>query len=550
MAAFELRRDGQPQPIEPQVFDLLVYLARRPDRLISKDELIEQVWSGRNVSDAALSSRIKSARRAIGDDGEQQRFIRTVHGRGFRFVGDITTDVEPAALDVAPPQDGEPSTAPRNVRWRSPIVLVLGASLLVMGLAFVVASIGRPMSQAPRLSLAVLPFASTAGDPDTVRQADMLVDAIITRLSQKSDLLVISRGASYAYKGKPIEPRAVGRDLKVRYVVTGSVHRIADDIQLDVQLVDIERSSELWAARPSYAQADQAAALDRLAYRIVQAIQIRLLAAESRRSLEERPDNPNAADLATRAYALFNRHLTPETNEQALRLFEAALAQDPNSVSALLGLARANLNQAINQWRPESERALLLDRADEAVRQVITQAPNMSFAQRIRGGVLRARGDADQAIAAFGRAIDLDPNDANAHAELGRTKIDVGLAAESIGHIEHAIRINPNDRNVAFWYFWAGQAAVHVGDGETAVTWLRKAIEASPNYTNPLPWLAVAYVLAGRDDDGRRCLNELERIRPGMTISGWDAAYRRRNPIVVAQLERTYAALRRLGVPE
>jgi DNA-binding winged helix-turn-helix (wHTH) protein len=97
LAAFQLRRDGLPQAVEPQVFELLAYLARNPGRLIGKDELIAEVWGGRIVSDAALSSRIKSARRAIGDDGEQQRLIRTVHGRGFRFVAEIRADKPPDA---------------------------------------------------------------------------------------------------------------------------------------------------------------------------------------------------------------------------------------------------------------------------------------------------------------------------------------------------------------------------------------------------------------------------------------------------------------------
>jgi tetratricopeptide (TPR) repeat protein len=361
---------------------------------------------------------------------------------------------------------------------------------------------------------------------------------------------VISRATASAYRGKAAEPRAVGRDLNVRYVISGSVHRVADDIQVDVQLVDVGQGGELWAARQAYPQAEQALALDRLAYRLTQAMEVKLLAAEGRRSRQERPDNPSAADLTTRGFDLLNRRMTAELNQQALALFEAALLQDPNAVSALLGLARNNLNLAINQWVPEQERGARLDRADEAVRRAITLAPNVSFAQRIRGGILRARGDAEQAIAAFARAIELDPNDAAAHAEIGRTKIDVGLAGETIAHIEQALRISPDDRDVAFWYFWAGQAAVHVGDGETAIAWLRKAIEASPNYTNPLPWLAVAYVFAGRHDDARRYMEQLERIRPGMTISGWDAAYRRRNPVVVAQLQRTYAALSLLGVPE
>jgi tetratricopeptide (TPR) repeat protein len=306
----------------------------------------------------------------------------------------------------------------------------------------------------------------------------------------------------------------------------------------------------LWAGRPSFSRSDQAEVHDRIAARLVQAVEIRLMDVESRRGRRERPDAPDAEDLATRGYALVNGRVTAETNEQALRLFEAALAQDGKSIGALLGLARTELNAVTNQWAPADERAARLDRIEAAVNRAVALSPDNSFGQRIRGGLMRARGEPEQAIAAFTRAIELDPNDAAAHAELGRTKIDVGLARETIGHIEEAVRINPHDRDLAFWYFWAGQAAVHVGDADQAVLWLRKAIEAHPNYINPLPWLAIAYALQGRDEEARRCIDQFRAARPNFTISGWDAAYRRTHPAVVAQLEPTREVLRRLNVPD
>jgi DNA-binding winged helix-turn-helix (wHTH) protein len=177
LAAFELRRDGRRLAIEPQVFDLLVYLARHPDRLISKDELIEKVWGGRAVSDAALSSRIKSARRAIGDDGDQQRLIRTVHGRGFRFVGDILADTESATAQAP----GGWRTLWHRLAKVPPIALTIAASLIVGSIALIILIASR--TSAPPLSIAVLPFASTAGETEAT---EMLVDAITTRLLQRA----------------------------------------------------------------------------------------------------------------------------------------------------------------------------------------------------------------------------------------------------------------------------------------------------------------------------------------------------------------------------
>src|SRR5262249_39324982 len=143
-----------------------------------------------------------------------------------------------------------------------------------------------------------------------------------------------------------------------------------------------------------------------------------------------------------------------------------------------------------NQWSPREEHAQRLDKVEEMVNRALALYPDNPFGLRIRGGLWRTRGDAERAITAFSRAIELDPHDAAALAELGRSKIDVGLARETIGHIEDAVHISPNDRDVSYWYFWAGQAAIHVGDAEAAIVWLRRAIEAHPNYVNPLPWLA------------------------------------------------------------
>src|SRR5262245_5299172 len=247
LAAFELRRDGRRQAVEPQVFDLLAYLARHPDRLISKDELIDKVWGGRAVSDAALSSRIKSARRAIGDDGDQQRLIRTVHGRGFRFVGDILNETDSVTVRA-------PAGRPHLAKVPLIVPAIVGA-LLAASIALAITMLWH--TPAPPLSIAVLPFASTTGESDTTRQAELLVEAITTRLSRRADLFVISRLTASAYRGKAAEPRTVGRDLNVRYVISGSLHRLADDIQVDIQLVDVGQGAELWAARQVYSQTER-----------------------------------------------------------------------------------------------------------------------------------------------------------------------------------------------------------------------------------------------------------------------------------------------------
>ena len=178
----DLRRDGEPVAVEPQVFDLLVHLIRHRDRVVSKDELLQAIWGGRIVSESTLTSRINAARKAIGDSGEAQRLIRTSPRKGIRFIGMVESS-EPAEL---------PSSS----------------------------------AKAPdRPSIAVLPFRNLSGDPDQEYFADGMVEEIITGLSRIKWLFVISRNSTFIYKDKPVDVKAVGRDLGVRYVLEGSVRR-------------------------------------------------------------------------------------------------------------------------------------------------------------------------------------------------------------------------------------------------------------------------------------------------------------------------------------
>jgi len=201
----ELQRAGQVVPLEPQVFDLLVLFAERPDKVVSRDDLIKSVWGGRFVADTTIDSRIAAARRAIGDNGLLQALIRTVPRRGFRFVG--TVSVEPPA--------------------------------------------GRPPARAlPDLpSIAVLPFTNFGNDPRQEYFSDGITEDVITELSRYPELLVVARFSSFRYKGQSLDIRQVGRELGARYVLEGSVRREAGRIRISAQLIDAQTGTHRWGER-------------------------------------------------------------------------------------------------------------------------------------------------------------------------------------------------------------------------------------------------------------------------------------------------------------
>jgi TolB-like protein len=195
----ELQRGGAPVPLEPQVFDLLAYLVEQRDRVVSKDDLLAAVWNGRIVSESALTTRINAARRAIGDSGDAQRLIRTLRGRGIRFVG--TVHEETAAEAITDPGVSLPS-ADRFSIAVSPLANTSGA----------------PLSLPRKPSIAVLPFTILSDDPEQQYFADGVVEDIITALSRFKSLFVIARNSSFTYRGKAVDIKQVGRELGVRYV--------------------------------------------------------------------------------------------------------------------------------------------------------------------------------------------------------------------------------------------------------------------------------------------------------------------------------------------
>ncbi len=213
----ELHRGADIVSVAPQVFDLLDYLIRNRERVVSKDDLINAIWNGRSVSDAALTTRLNVARSAIGDSGEQQRFIKTLPRKGFRFVGPVREAQRPpasVAVTDTPAQRLKPAL---------------------------------PLPDKP--SIAVLPFTNLSSDPEQDYFADGMVEDIITALSRFKALFVIARNSSFTYKGRAVDIKQVGRELGVRYVLEGSVRKAASRVRITGQLVDTATGAHLWADR-------------------------------------------------------------------------------------------------------------------------------------------------------------------------------------------------------------------------------------------------------------------------------------------------------------
>ncbi|MFC7701918.1 winged helix-turn-helix domain-containing protein [Bradyrhizobium sp. GCM10028915] len=257
----ELHREGELVPVAPQVFDLLNYLIRNRERVVSKDDIIKVIWNGRSISDAALATRLNAARTAIGDSGEEQRFIKTLPRKGFRFVGAVREVQEPAGAAVADNQ-----------------------------LELQKADLALP----DKPSIAVLPFENLSGDPEQEYFADGMVEEIITALSRFKSLFVIARHSSFTFKGKAVDIEEVRRRLGVRYVLEGAVRKASGKVRITGQLIDAVTGAHLWADRFERDLTDIFALQDDVALAVVSAVQPKMLQTEIATAVRRRPENLTA----------------------------------------------------------------------------------------------------------------------------------------------------------------------------------------------------------------------------------------------------------------
>jgi len=510
----ELHRGADLISIAPQVFDLLEYLIRNREHVVGKDDLINAIWNGRVVSDAALTTRLNAARGAIGDSGEEQRLIRTMPRKGFRFVGIVLEAQRPPNLpagSVAP----NGGTAPR-------------------------------LLSAPHLSIVVLPFANIGDEPAQAHFVDGVTESLTTDLSRISGSFVIGRHTAFTYKGKAVDLRQIGRELNVRYILEGSVQRSADQLRVNVQLVDAETGNHLWAERFDKPVADLFDMQDEIVAWLANALDAELIAAEARRA--EHSANPDAMDLYFQGKASYNMGTSLEYLKQARCYFERALTLDPGCIEALIGTA--NVDVTIPAGFLTDEQGPWLAAAEATLSKALSLAPQHALAHLLYGIVHMQTNRAAQGIAEFERALALDRNLAHAHAWIGIAKTYIGRASETENHIREAFRLSPRDINSYRWLLMIGGSKLHLEEYREAAAWLRRSIEVNRN--NPLAhlWLAVALSRLGALEEAKTAARAALALEPNFTIRRLRVNLPSDNPTFLAGRERMYEGLRLAGIPE
>lgn len=527
VAGFTLRRNGDVCEVEPQVLELLLFLARNPDRLLTKDDLIATVWHGRIVSDTTITSRIKSARQAIGDDGTQQKLIRTVHGRGVRFIAAVRIELRGAH-------------APKEIGG----AYALQPSATVSGQMLARASeAADTMAKRNWPAIAVLPFTNLGDDNEQDYFADGVTEDIITDLSRFRELRVVARDSCFQHRTPALKDRAadlqqVGRALNADYVVTGSIRRRGNKLRLSAQLTQVESGNQVWAERFDRGAEDVFAMADELVRTIVATLVGRVRSTGSALARRKPPANLAAYECVLRGHAA-QAFIGDKAQEAAARrFFEQALTLDPEYPRAHAGLSVVLLCE----WFRVSDPAeALLEAALEHAERAVALDPDDYECQESLGWILLHCKQFDLSEQHYRRVIELNSNSPAELAAMGSACSFQGRPAEGLQWLELARRIDPYFD--ASWY-WNLLGAAYFNARR-----YDDAIKALEHVANAAIWVkvyaAASCAMAGRADCARRIAQSLMTEAPHFYAEAILRKEPYRDP---ADLEHLAEGLKRAGL--
>jgi TolB-like protein len=472
LAAVELRVEGKALSLEPQVFGLLALLVENRDRLVSKDEIVEKVWDGRVVSDAAIASRVKSARQALGDDGRAQRFIKTLHGQGYRFVAQVSAAHSAGAITVAPLPDDAVDHG-------------LGAMV-------------QRLDRMSRPSLAVLPFRLVGADERHAALAIALPDELITDLVRLRWLFVTARGSSFRLRASESDFCEIGRLLRVRYCLTGTIELAGPRLVVIVELVDTADGGIVWADRFSGRIDDVDSIRDQIRTQVLTALEIRIPAHEAGLARSKGVENLDAWS----AYHLGLQHLyrfNRTDNAAAANLFERAVALAPAFARAHAGLSFVHFQTAFMRY--VEDRSGAIERARRFAQRGLELDALDPFANFTMGRTYWLEGDLATSLDWLERSTSLSPHYAQGIYARAWSEALAGRALDARQHVDLAMRLSPLD--LLHYAMRATRAFTHMllGEDAEAAHWAELGARSPGAHVLIAMVASVAAALNG-DDEG------------------------------------------------
>src|SRR5580704_3572951 len=522
-----------PVSLTPKAFDVLLFLAQNPNRLVTKEELLQAVWGDTFVEEGNLTQYVSHLRKSLGANSEDTRLIVTIARKGYQFATDVTVaeaadnakqavapvpvsttesslaDAQPADLS---PADEAALKAPSH--WgKAALVGASAAFLAVVCFASLRHFRGMTPPRSQKIMLAVLPFENLTGDPNKEYLADGLTEETISQLGRLNpeQLGVIARTSVMGYKHKNERLDQIGRELSVQYVLENSLRENGNQIRLTAQLIQVKDQTHLWAQDYDYPLKDVINIEDDVAKSVARQIQLRLTSQQQADLAQPRPVNPDAFDAYIQGYYFFQRR-TPKDVEMAARYYERATQLDPSYALAWVGLSRARYWQANAGIVPTAEGQRL---AREAIERALALNPNLAAAHA-QMGRLQRQVDFDWAAAntSIQQAIALEPGNPEYLRVAAASAAYLGRFDEALQLGRRAVDLDPLNgdswENLGEIEFFNGQLDQAAADCKKAAA-LNPAVPPGPFY------LIQIYIMQGRPQDA---LPEIERVRPDSLRGG------------------------------
>ena len=521
-ATNEIRRDGEAVRLEPKAMEVLVYLAARPGRVVSRDELLSAVWAGVVVSDDTLTQAVIKLRRALQDSAKAPAYIETISKRGYRLVAPVTDGAQSGgAAGTATARETELSARPRP---RARLAWILGSAGLAIALAAVVfylaqgreswidahlSALEKELAQRPAAlpTVAVMPFEPLARDADQVYLAGGITSDLTTDLSRLSGLRVVSIVT-------PVGSASAA--AAARYIVSGTVQRVSGKLKVNVRLVDNQSGQQLWAERYERSSGDPFALNEDIIARVLDTLSVRIRDAERARLAARYTRNLDAYDYFLRGQAAYLARQRSE-NLIAREMYRRAVELDPSFARAYAGLALTHAADYRDQWVTDGRQALA--RAAELAESAVRIDPQLADVHAVLGYVRVLHGEHQQAISTLRRALELDRFYADAYAYLAAEHTNIGQPAKTVPLIRTAMRLNPE---AGFIYFVVlGRAYLFDGDIEQASINLRAAVARNPADLETHVFMAATFVAGGNLTEARWEAEEIRTLQPDFSATRW-----------------------------
>ena len=522
--ACEIDRGNTVVKLEPKVMNLLQLLASRPGEVFTRSQLEEAVRPDVLVSDGALTRSIGKLREALGDTSKPSTYVQTIPKKGYRLIAPVThvdgSGREAVAGNVSFRED---SITKSRKHFSRPAIAIIG---LLIVIALIIPylnkdSAQRPAEQyakSPQPSLIVLPFKNIDNDPQQAYFSQGITDDLITDLSSYSSIEVISSRIAFQYNQSDVDLKTLVEELGVEYVVEGTIRRTTEQVRINVQMIDAQRGTNLWAEQFNRPLSSLFNIQDEVRARIVSALSVKLSEPELKKEQRRYTNSYQAYDLFLQGQSNLIKRASVADNRQAREYFEQAIAIDPKFARAYAALAMANADAYRHNWdeNPEVTGRIALQQA----RHAIEMDPDLHYASLASGYVeFFVAGNHNVAAAMAERTLELDPKNADAHLLLAAIYVHANEYKKSEAYVESSMRLNPTPPSI---YFHIG-ALGHLLQKEydLALDMFERSLWVNPERFLGKVYVTIALIRMNRLDDAKWYADEIRAASPGFSAEQW-----------------------------